>query len=771
MKMKNMKTLQFRTSINRSPLRISFILFAVLLTCSGLSPGSLAQLTPAPDGGYPNHNTAEGEDALFSLTGGFGGNTPSVSKRSLATQSALTTQQRVRQPSIVTRQATEIPPTGVKRSGTAAAQLNQRLPFLLDMTPPVPAGQPAPGSIDAAGLGGNRRSVDGTAMLKLLERRKVNPNAANSSTIPFWSDSFTYQGLTFNYRMVGTDPKKGSTTTVIPTEIIPLRFVFADGSVFDASTDIIDGQTPIQGIVNSPIFQNYDFVLGGTHVGNTQWADAFQRGNFWNSVSTRAPNYHVLLSQPTVLPTQTIMVPADKGTVFIDPVTSHRYGIVDSEYAFQELESLFDPLNIQTTSLPIFVSGSVYFRTFRGIFVGIHFATQRQSGVQTYIITMYDFQNGISIPDTSVLSHEVAEWMDDPFIDNYTPGWNFVGRFNEQCRLAEVFGAVDRLEVADPLETTYPDVIVALSSGGNVYHVVDLAFIDFFTRNANSRSVNGQYYMFQTGAPSSECVGQIPVEEQIVDFPGSLFTDLYGINNHGDVVGFYRDQNNVARGFLFTGHSFSTIEPPGSVFSKAIKITDSGQIVGYFFNSAGQHGFSYQNGAFQTLDFPGAVATLAFGVNSAGDITGISVDAQFNAHGFILTGGHYLSVDAPFGNQTEVTGINSLHAFAGVSYGGALGDSAYGFVHNQSGFVIQNMPGALATIPYTLNNTGMTGGIFELSDGYTSGYVNLFGYFHQTTFLVLGNNDLNQIVGLNYDYGQGKYVGVIGTLPLAENVH
>jgi hypothetical protein len=36
-----------------------------------LSPTTLA-VTPAPDGGYPNFNTAEGEDALFSLTTGAG---------------------------------------------------------------------------------------------------------------------------------------------------------------------------------------------------------------------------------------------------------------------------------------------------------------------------------------------------------------------------------------------------------------------------------------------------------------------------------------------------------------------------------------------------------------------------------------------------------------------------------------------------------------------------------------------------------------------------
>jgi hypothetical protein len=36
-----------------------------------LTPNTQAVLPP-PDGGYPGGNTAEGEDALFSLTGGFG---------------------------------------------------------------------------------------------------------------------------------------------------------------------------------------------------------------------------------------------------------------------------------------------------------------------------------------------------------------------------------------------------------------------------------------------------------------------------------------------------------------------------------------------------------------------------------------------------------------------------------------------------------------------------------------------------------------------------
>ena len=54
---------------NRPRLRRGFFLIPLALACFALSPTARAVI-PAPDGGYPTSNTAEGDDALFSLTTG-----------------------------------------------------------------------------------------------------------------------------------------------------------------------------------------------------------------------------------------------------------------------------------------------------------------------------------------------------------------------------------------------------------------------------------------------------------------------------------------------------------------------------------------------------------------------------------------------------------------------------------------------------------------------------------------------------------------------------
>ena len=66
---------QLRTEIlfdlfTRSRLWRSFLVAALALGWFALSPPAARGVTPAPDGGYPGNNTAEGTNALFSRTTG-----------------------------------------------------------------------------------------------------------------------------------------------------------------------------------------------------------------------------------------------------------------------------------------------------------------------------------------------------------------------------------------------------------------------------------------------------------------------------------------------------------------------------------------------------------------------------------------------------------------------------------------------------------------------------------------------------------------------------
>ena len=59
-----------RSRVNRFALRRGSFLITLALVCFGLSD-AIRAVTPAPDGGYANDNTAEGTKALFSLTTGL----------------------------------------------------------------------------------------------------------------------------------------------------------------------------------------------------------------------------------------------------------------------------------------------------------------------------------------------------------------------------------------------------------------------------------------------------------------------------------------------------------------------------------------------------------------------------------------------------------------------------------------------------------------------------------------------------------------------------
>jgi hypothetical protein len=67
------------------------------------------------------------------------------------------------------------------------------------------------------------------------------------------------------------------------------------------------------------------------------------------------------------------------------------------------------------------------------------------------------------------MSHEVGEWVNDPYGNNPTPAWGHTG---------QVPGCQNNLEVGDPLSGT--DAPRIFGSNGFTYHLQELAFFSWF---------------------------------------------------------------------------------------------------------------------------------------------------------------------------------------------------------------------------------------------------------------------------------------------------
>ena len=112
----------------------------------------------------------------------------------------------------------------------------------------------------------------------------------------------------------------------------------------------------------------------------------------------------------------------------------------------------------------------------------------------------------------------------------------------------------------------------------------------------------------------------------------------WGINNSGQLVGFYYGTDHNEHGFLLSGGSYTTLDVPLSNVGStaAYGINGSGQIVGGYQSSGVPHGFLLSAGTYSMIDFPGAGGdATALGINAAGQIVGGYADALGGGHGFL----------------------------------------------------------------------------------------------------------------------------------------
>ena len=293
-------------------------------------------------------------------------------------------------------------------------------------------------------------------------------------TIPYFTSGFKYQGQSYAFSMVGTDPRKDHVTTTVTLHVVPVKLTFTDGLAFDAT-----GLAP--GVLHSPLFTNVEFADG-----TTQFGDALMRGEFWKYVSSH-PNYHVLFSAAPIEPTVSIAVPSGDG--YTAAKSGGQEGYVTYAWFVQTIEpQIISQLGIPASDFTMFVTARTSVLEPNGnycCYLGYHSVFRDSSLAHTWTTAW------ASVTPKSIepLSHEVAEWLNDPFYNNHVPGWASP-ESGTYCG--------NLLEVGDPL-TEYH-----FKRGGFVLQ--DVAFFSWFARQNPSIGYKGRYDLGGVlRAPAASC--------------------------------------------------------------------------------------------------------------------------------------------------------------------------------------------------------------------------------------------------------------------------
>ncbi|MBI3678067.1 MAG: hypothetical protein HY243_15770 [Proteobacteria bacterium] len=310
--------------------------------------------------------------------------------------------------------------------------------------------------------------------------------AASGATVPFWTSLVTspVDGLSYTTSMVGASPFATTTNTNVTYAPIVLRIHFGRNVVLDPTRpDCSDTVAISSRFFSSPLFQPSSLTSNGVYVGTVQLISGYQRANFWTSVSSSGYGVTLVASGAPIVVDVNAPLGSRVSSITLqcgNSVKTVKLGQIDINRYDSLIQSVISRYS-NASQLPVVLTYNVV-QTISGscCVLGYHNAVPVSSGTQTYAVGSY-IDSGIfsGVDDIVVWSHELAEWLDDPFVqasvpgggnDDLTPAWGHVG---------QVSGCQNNLENADPLSGTE----FALSgAGGFVYHFQDIAFEDWFYR-------------------------------------------------------------------------------------------------------------------------------------------------------------------------------------------------------------------------------------------------------------------------------------------------
>jgi hypothetical protein len=304
-----------------------------------------------------------------------------------------------------------------------------------------------------------------SAATKGLVMTGQHDSPARLPTFPTWQGSFQSGGASYPYTMVGKSPQHGGEVTV-GTSLIVLNFEFDEFGDANGNPIVIDSSDIVQDVLGSPNFVKSDYTDG-----HGQFTDAVMRASFYNVMKN---NWHTSIDQPRRLTPVTIEVPVGVAQMY-DLGNGHYAAYVGFDFLYSQIQTILQLEPVRTDELPILISHNVFADQALGFHDAIEVQHGNKAGIQTYLWSSWlDVDAfGEIYADATTITHEVSEWMADPFINNLTPDWE-IPDSGGAC------GGV--LEVGDPIEDLATQMF-PITLHNHVYHTQNEVTVAWFSHD------------------------------------------------------------------------------------------------------------------------------------------------------------------------------------------------------------------------------------------------------------------------------------------------
>ena len=222
-----------------------------------------------------------------------------------------------------------------------------------------------------------------------------------------------------------------------------------------------------------------------------------------------------------------------------------------------------------------------------------------------------------------------------------------------------------------------------------------------------------------------------------LQFPESVSTEGWNINQDGSVVGYYELADGRRYGFIarpagapalqptFSDYTFESIDVPGIEFLALTASSDFEDYAGYTKSADGEKeiAFTLIDGVFTTYAFPNAENTYFYALGNDGRAAGHYQDSEGFYHGVILEKGVLRQYDFPGSVETEIYGISD-------ETGALTGNftDAQGVRRGFTGDTVIEAPGAAETFADFVAAGRLVGSYVD-AEGLYHGYIHTQGQF------------------------------------------